>query len=230
MELNNPLKIEIAQKTIKEVVEPLFWKLEDCLYDGENDLATAIHLDFVYMAQYNPDVLRSGLKPKFLKRLKEITMDIYGGTYKKEIKGITILKSIPESTLPFKKESELRDYLANNFSIIQDHLGSDVKFYGTEVPLEEGFKCDIVAENKTKKFIIELKVESTDHGVVSQVDKYLFYMYRRLRYGLYRELQGVVIAPGFDQFSLNELRKSDIQCFNVAYSNQKESIYLTPIN
>ena len=78
-----------------------------------------------------------------------------------------------------------------------------------------------MAESDKFFYPIELKIATATHAVVSQIQKYCFYFYRQLRYGMYREIKGVVIANGFCDRSINELRRYGIQIFTIRPDGEK---------
>ena len=73
--------------------------------------------------------------------------------------------------------------------------------------LKNGYRCDVVAESKTRLYPIELKIAQSTHAVVSQCSKYCYYFYRKLRYDRFKYVQGVVLSNGFDAWSINAIRQ-----------------------
>lgn len=199
-------------------IEPIYWKTEDALSRGDTNLASGLFILILYAAKYNKKLLQA-LQPGYRRRLKEISYELFGDYVPKNHKAITIRGALAESNLPFKMESEMRDHLADHPEILSRAFGEEVKIVGTEVPCEyddsNEYRCDVVAKNNKNFYPIELKIRQATHSVVSQCSKYCWYFYRQLRYGAYRDIQGIVIANGLDAWSINELRRENIRCFTV---------------
>lgn len=220
-ELNNQ---EIINRTLQSHVleiEPLYWVLEDSLYKGDRDRAKAAFHLLLYTAKYRPDLIASGLRPKQRDRMQEICEEMNGQPSKKKILPIAIKFASNPKQLPFTKEQELQTFLHYNSMILDAAFHDKVFIRGTEVSTDSGFKCDLVAEGNKIFYPIELKIGQADHRVVSQIEKYLDYFYRTLRYSLYKELQGVVISNGFCSWSINELRRRGIWIFDIFPDNDK---------
>ena len=215
-ELNNPRYIEDALTMHVSEIEPLYWAMEDAFHKGDQSKAKAIYeLFFLYIAKYHNDLLREGLRDRYIKRLKEIAYEIQDGASTKERKSITIKQSSLARPLPFEKESMLRDFLAGDPQILSSALGTPIKILGTEVTTDCEYRCDIVAESEETCFPIELKIVQANHAVISQISKYCYYFYRRYRYSNFKDIQGVVCANGYCQWSINELRRENIWIFSI---------------
>ena len=202
--------IERALSTPVELVEVLYWKLEDFLFDGKTAHAKWMHEDFLYLAKYNPGAMRH-LPSERMERLKEISFELYGDFVPKKRMPVEIKPAI-QNKIPFEEEEDLEDFLCDNWGIVQNALGR-VEFFGRQVLSGDEYKCDIVATSSEMFYPVELKVRTADHRVVSQCAKYCFYFYRQLRYDRFKKIQGVVCCPGFDEWSLNELRREGVWCY-----------------
>lgn len=207
--------INQAQEVHGLEMEPLYWKLEEALGRGKTDTANGIFAILMYIAKYNKKLLRV-LQPGYRRRLKEISYELYDDYVPKNHKSIVIKGAVAETNLPFKVESELRDYLKMHSEVLSRAFGEAVVVTGTEVTCDNSeYKCDVVAESEKKFYPVELKIRQATHAVVSQCAKYCWYFYRQLRYGAYKEIQGIVLANGLDSWSINELRRENIRCFTV---------------
>lgn len=205
---------EALNTTVKEV-EVLYWIVEDSLIDGKKGKAL-IALDFLlYIAKYKSELIKHGLRKPQVERLKQISFEINEQTSTRIVHPVNVSCATNRRNLPFQKEAELRDYLAINKHIICDALKDNIRIYGKEVLTDDGYKCDIVAENKKTLYAIELKITQSTHSVCSQIDKYCFYFYRQMRYDRFKNIQGVVVSNGFDSFSINELRRRGHFIFEV---------------
>ncbi len=214
--LNSQDYIEDTMTMHVSELEPLYWVMEDAFYKGDRDKARVIYeSSFLYVAKYRQHVLREGLKDKYIERLKEISYELYDGTATKERKSITIKQSSSARPLPFEKESMLRDFLAENPQVLSSALDTPIRILGTEVKTDCEYRCDIVAESEGTCFPIELKIVQANHAVVSQISKYCYYFYRRYRYGNFKNIQGVVCANGYCDWSINELRREGIWIFEI---------------
>jgi RecB family endonuclease NucS len=207
LNFDDDIKIESSRSACVQEMEPLFWKLEDSLYDGDKEHAEVLFEMFLYMAKYNPGVFLS-LRKKYRDRLKQITYELYDDTVPTRLKTITMQCGIGSKNIPFKQEKDLRKFLASHISVVRAAIARDIELVGQEVDTDFEFKCDLVVATKDLFFPIELKIVQASHKVVSQIDKYCFYFYRQLRYNFYKDIQGVVVANGYDDWSINQLRRA----------------------
>ena len=130
--------------------------------------------------------------------------------------------------LPFKNERQLEDWLFKQSKMISKAIGEEIRITGRQVETDFEYACDLVAESKKNFYPIELKIGQTNHSVVSQIQKYCFYFYRKLRYDRYKKVQGIVLANGFCPYSINELRQQGTRIFEVC-NDQKSVIRLDEI-
>ena len=206
--------IRQAEDMFQSEMEPLYWKVEDALHQGNQEKARNLFSILLYAAKYNSKLVSSGLKPGHRRRLKELSYELFEDFVPKNGKSIEIRRSIDPVKLPFVKEAELQEHLQTHPDILSRALGEAVRVTGIEVDVGYDYRCDIVAEGE-KFYPIELKIGQTNHAVVSQCIKYCYYFYRKLRYNLCKEIQGVVIGNGFDPWSVNELRRENIWIFRI---------------
>jgi hypothetical protein len=213
--LNNSKRIECILKEHPSVFEPLYWAMEDALYNNNIDRAKNIYVDFLYLAKYRKQDLMKLLRPAYVDRLKSLAFELFEGTSLKARKSIELKSCRQSRSIPFTKEAQIRDYLTANDEILSDAFGEHISVMDTEVLTYDGYKCDILAASNRCYYPIELKIRQANHAVVSQIQKYCFYFYRRFRYGFYKPIQGVVCANGFDVWSINELRREGMRCFTM---------------
>lgn len=225
--LNDPEKIQYVQGILPEEIEILFWKLEDALYENNKQLAIILFDMLVYVAMHNKPLF-SHLKEPFRKRLKEIGYELYEKSISKTKLPIEIKPAFLDKIIPFNKEKELRDYLSTRMNIFSKVLGK-VRFVGKEIETDFEFKCDLVVENSEFLFPIELKIVQANHAVVSQIDKYCSFFYRKMRYNHFKKIQGIVIANGFCEWSINEMRRNGHFLFDIAPGNNEKDIFLRKI-
>lgn len=226
--IDNPDIIEEVMSYHPKEIEPLYWKIEDSITSGKNNLAKSIYSSFLCLAKYNKKILTENLNPCQLARLRQLTFELFGETSFKEIKTISIKESTGSKTIPFSKESELRDFLVDNKYILEKAYDTKIRYIDKEVKTNFGYQCDIVAEDDRFCYPTELKIAQAKHGVISQIEKYCHFFYRQYRYNFYKKMQGVVIANGFDAFSINELRRNNILCFEV--NGTLENLFLKSID
>ncbi len=207
MELNNSHLIRQAKKTHVQELEVIYWMIEDAIYEGKNNFAKSMLIDLLHVAKYRPELIRPGLKRPFRERLKEISYSLIDNKCIHKQESITMKPGLDAQKIPFQLESELKKYLTDHKNVLESAFNDQIRIVGTEIETEDGYKCDIVAESVDYFYPIELKIAQGDHAVVSQCSKYCYYFYRKLRYGKFKKLQGVVIAPGYDVWSINELRR-----------------------
>ena len=214
-ELSDEKMIWQAKKTFPGEVEPLYWILEDAIDSNEISKAKGIYDMFLYMAKYQQDVLAKGLKKTQLGRLKQIAFELYDNKIIRNQEPVIIKQAIAPKKLPFEKELDLEKYLLENTCVLEDALQDKIFKIDSQVETNFEYRCDLVAENSVKFYPIELKIYQANHQVVSQIRKYCWFFYRELRYARYRDIQGVIIANGFDSWSINELRRDGIWAFQI---------------
>lgn len=220
--------IEQAKKTHVIELEPLYWILEDAITDGKIEIAKSVYDSFLYLAEYNKSILPQGLQPAQIYRLKQIAYEIYGnGSYICKKQEIVMRQSISSTKIPFEKEDDLRNYLASRPNILSNAFKDDVVIKNTEFIIDHNYRCDIIAQSKKKLYIVELKIVKANHQIVSQINKYYHYLYRKLRYGRYQDIQGVIVCNGLDSWSVNEIRKDGHWAFTIVPKNK--DIYLERI-
>lgn len=223
MMLNDPFLIDQAKKGNVQEMEVLYWMLEDAIYGGNLPKAKGILTLLFYSAKYRPDLIQKGLRKTYRERLKEISHDLFGNGSKKKQESITIKPPIGSKKIPFKLESELKSYLTKHPEKLKKALKEDyIRIVGTEIETDDDYKCDIVVESKDYFYPIELKISQTNHSVVSQCSKYCYYFYRQLRYSRFKKIQGIVIGPGFDAWSINELRREGHWIFLILLDEKNE--------
>jgi RecB family endonuclease NucS len=196
-----------ALNTHVKEVEVLYWILEDAVYKNQSEKARSILVMILYIAKFRPELIQEGLQRPYRERLKVLSHEILENCSIQKREAISIRQPIQPRKIPFKLESELKDYLIKNADKLCEALRDRIKVTGSEVETEGDYRCDIVAESDETLYAIELKIAQGNHAVVSQCSKYCYYFYRKLRYDRFKKVQGVVIANGFDQWSINELRR-----------------------
>lgn len=207
MKLSDPYLIEQTMKTFKSEVEVMYWIIEDALYQGKGSKARSVLELMLYIGKYKPELIQTGLKPVQRTRLKEIIHEIYENIITQKREAITMKHPIQSRKIPFKLEKDLQKHLSEHKSILEEALGERLRIVGIEVETDDDYRCDVVAESSQKFYPIELKIAQSTHAVVSQCSKYCYYFYRKLRYGHFKEIQGVVISPGFDAWSIMSLEE-----------------------
>lgn len=208
MKLDHPHMLDQTMKTGVREVEVLYWLVEDALYHGNPKKAKEILQFLLYIGKYKPELIQSGLRPIQRTRLKEITHEIHANVTTQRREAITMKPPIQSASIPFKKEKELQKYLSEHKSVLEEAFSDRLRIVGIEVETDDDYRCDIVAESSQKFYPIELKIAQSTHAVVSQCSKYCYYFYRKLRYSLFKEVQGIVVSSGFDSWSINELRRA----------------------
>lgn len=207
--------LEQLEKIHISEIEPLYWIIEDSLSTNQKAKAEAVFSLLSTIAKHRKDLIVQGLKQSHRLRLQEIAYELYDSESYQTQKNIEIKMAMQSKPLPFPKESNLEEFLATNLNILESVLEKPLKLVGRQIETPFGYKCDLVVESATIYYPIELKIVQTNHQVVSQIKKYCFYFYRQLRYDRYKKVQGVVIANGFDSYSINELRKNGVRIFDI---------------
>lgn len=195
-------------------IEPLYWVLEDALYANNLSKANTIYSLFCAIATYSKPVLK-GLQKKQIERLREIAFELHD--HETCVKRRLVEFKFPRFPKPlqFQNEKELEVYLSTHINILEEAFQKKLQLVGTQVTTDFEYACDLVVESDDLFFPIELKIGQATHGVVSQIEKYCFYFYRKLRYNRYKPIQGVVIGNGADAFAINEIRKNGHWLFDI---------------
>ena len=191
--------------TIPEL-EVIYWRLEDALEDGERKHAVMFHEMLLYVGKYHPSKLRRGMQQAYLTRLKEITYELNGSGVPVTNQPAIVPGDIPPVVLPYHNEAEMRDAIVSKEEILYPILGSG-RITAKEIKINDQCRVDILYETDNCVYPIELKVVPADHKVVGQYQKYCYYFYRKLRYNMYRSVQGVVVANGFSGWVTGELMR-----------------------
>lgn len=219
-ELNNEWHIKQAMNTHVMTIEPLYWSLEDALFDKKIELAKSLYEGFLYLAQFRKSDLVKHLKPVFLDRLQVITYELYGSGDKiVHCKPINLQYAVSSRKIPFDKESELQQYLVDHTKLLSDALCDSVEIKGTEFELVDEYRCDLICDSSNTRYVVELKIGQATHHVVSQINKYCYYVFRTLRYDKFKNVQGVVICNGLDSWSINAIRQDGHLCFIISDDN-----------
>jgi len=222
MDFTEPVMVQQALDTHESEVEAMYWILEDALHSGRPKKAHALLNLLLYVAKFNPELIQTGLKAPYRKRLRQITYEILDQRSFQKVEAITVRAPISSQKLPFKKEKELQNYLANHPEILCNALDDKIFIYGTEVVTEDKYRCDIVAESSSHLYPIELKIVQGTHAVVSQCSKYCYYFYRQMRYDRFKNIQGAIISSGFDSWSINELRRLGHWIYHIVPNSETE--------
>jgi hypothetical protein len=228
-QIDSPQHVEQALKTHVSEVEPLYWIVEDSLYKNKNSMAKSMFELLACIAEHNQKIIKDGLHPDQISRLKQIAYELYDDEMHISRKTIDIKTQLSAKALPFKKEHQLEEYLSLHPEILTDAIGESVKVVGRQIKTDFDYACDLVAESDKVFYPIELKIGQSDHAVVSQIEKYCFYFYRQLRYDRYKHIQGIVIANGYDDFAINALRRNGIWIYDVIPTS-KDSVTLRKVD
>jgi hypothetical protein len=121
------------------------------------------------------------------------------------------VSSRPDEEAQFKKQIELVNALCLAKDDLRMCLEGDSDFHccGSEIETRFG-RVDLVAQDKTTIYPIEVKKSGAYHDCVGQIMKYMLHYKLGLINKIYRHVIGVVVANSFDSFVLSELRKSGI--------------------
>jgi len=174
-DLNNQKMIEQAVRTQICEIEPLYWMLEDAIYNNQTDHAKSVYQIILYIAKYNPGVVQS-LRDDYRNRLKEIAFELHGeGSLIVNRNPIVLKDPVQAYTLPFVKEKELQMYLHDHVEIFREALNDNITIRGTEVDTDFGYRCDLLLRSDTHCYPVELKIGQANHQVVSQINKYCWF-------------------------------------------------------
>jgi len=218
---DDPNKIQSIQSISIPEIEVLYWKIEDSLSSGQIKKAKMFFEMLCYIASHRKDVLNLALKDAYRTRLRAISYEICGKNVPYFRKPVIEKSAIEAVETPFEKEKQLNNYLYQKQNLLCDALKTTGRVTGREVEVDE-YKCDLIFENSSVLFAIELKKDQADHKAVSQLDKYCHYFYLKLRYNLFKEVKGAIIANGFSKWSINEFRRKGRFVFYMCPTSKKD--------
>lgn len=158
--------------------------------------------------------------------LKKISKDFSNGVYTRSF-GVDVLDfNRIECPLDkdFENEYELKSFIIEN-KIIEKSLG--LKLVSWEYPTTYG-RVDMLYNGNKVKVPCEVKLNTSDHSLITQIEKYIHHFLFYLHYKMWDYVQGITIARNYSDFSLQELRKLDVLILK--YSTNKDSFYLEKIN
>jgi hypothetical protein len=113
-----------------------------------------------------------------------------------------------EDEAQFSKQRELVKAICLAKDELRMCLKAESDFCCTSIEYETKFgRVDLVAQDKETIYPIEVKKSGADHSVIGQIDKYIIHFKLGLINRMYRYVVGVVIANGFDEYSLQELHR-----------------------
>jgi len=165
------------------------------------------------------DVLSSPKKKRF-SYIQDYFDGIIESTFLRKPKSQNIGKNkITENLL---NEEDIKIHLNENINELEKTTGK-LKFLGTErrASLEEKHRCDLLyVDNNRKLYVIELKKDLADHGVVTQIDKYLKYFWCKAFIGYFDDIQGVVISGRYSNYAYDNLKNNNILCFQYKKSDK----------
>lgn len=132
---------------------------------------------------------------------------------------------IPADERKVDKEKELVTTLMKNQNLLREALHTSPRFYisNSEHPTKFG-RADLVAIDDKTLYVIETKRGTADFGVVGQLDKYMLHFKLKLILRVYTRVVGVIIANGFNEYAVQELRRPDITLLKYSYVDGHLSI------
>jgi len=131
-----------------------------------------------------------------------------------------------ESEQEFAYESDLRDFLARNLSILEPglELFRDGEKNGVEYPIPGG-RIDILTKNHENQFVvIELKVSQGRNPTIGQLLYYMGWVDKNLPSS--KKSRGIIIAKDIsDDLKLACGRIPDISLYRYSFSVKVERVY-----
>jgi len=120
-----------------------------------------------------------------------------------------------------EKEKELSDLICKHPEVLKKSLkgSNEFEIVTAYCPTRYGI-ADIIARDKEKLFVVELKKETAKHDIVSQLEKYMIHFKLKLNYKLWKEVIGVTIANSYQDFALQELSKIGVICFQYSFNEK----------
>jgi RecB family endonuclease NucS len=118
---------------------------------------------------------------------------------------------------PFRKEEELRDFLARNWD--STPLAASWELVRPEYPTLVG-PIDLLAHHKTEKkwLVIELKISKPSDSVIGQILRYVGWVKLNLARREDEKVEGLIIAPGIDEnafCSLVDLKDMSVKSYRL---------------
>jgi RecB family endonuclease NucS len=194
-------------------VEFLYYKIHNSVLLGKSEDAK-MYLHFLREEYINDKqqfkVLINDERWQNLKKLGKI---IDNGL---QIKSLSCNNKSNETLIKVQDNSFEKQYdLIKQINLFKEDLriclkaDKDFNLTALEYPTKYG-KVDLLAEDSSSIFPIEIKKDYAKHDVVSQIDKYILHFKLGLIYKNYRYVKGIVIANGFSEYVLSELYKFEV--------------------
>lgn len=131
----------------------------------------------------------------------------------------------------FRREKALVDKICKDGQeSLRKLFKASNKFYlsSREYPTLFG-RLDLLGKDERTIYAIEVKKGTAKHDIVSQIDKYILDLKLKLMYRTYDIIKGAVIANGFSQYALNELRKNNIIILKYKYNIEEDILKLSKV-
>lgn len=177
--------------------------------------------------EYKSDTSKKALTKDHLLILKDIREALRTG----KIVSKKWSKQVPVSTIPIGMKSPVDNQVQlvkfiyeKGTSQLESIFKEPVHLYNIEQPCGPYGYVDMVYEGARSMYPVEIKKGIAGHDVVGQIGKYDLWHKLRLHYGHYDRVQSAVIARGYDQYAVEELRRMGV--IPMTYSIEGKSLFI----
>lgn len=210
-------------KTTYQDIETLYYFLDMSVIKGEADeskMYLEILRDEYEENEDNFDVLKEDKRFEHLQKLSKViennlVVRSFDFTKTKE-------EIVEKDDQQIRKEKELVLEICKNQDVLRKALNVSKDFIINSCWQKVMFgEVDIVAQDKEAIYIIETKKNIAKHDVIAQIEKYLFDFKLKMILKLWKSVIGIVIANGYDKYTLKELKKTGTICLKYKFQNKK---------
>lgn len=132
----------------------------------------------------------------------------------------------PEGTKsPVESQAQLVKFIHDKGKAQLESIFKEaVQLHNIEQPCGPYGRVDMVYAGDRSMYPVEIKKSVAGHDVIGQIGKYDLWHKLRLHYGQYDRVQSAVIARGYDQYALDELRRMGVLPLTYAIEGKNISI------
>lgn len=144
-----------------------------------------------------------------LERLRRVQKDLQNNQHTLFSGPMDLGPEIPETLKKEKTSTRHQDIcreITRSPNVLAPHVGGSVEFINREHPTYFG-PIDILVQNQSCAYIIEVKTSSADHSICGQVQKYFIGLSLRLHLKAFDEIKIITLCPGYDKASYQGLRQ-----------------------
>lgn len=209
-----------VEKIKKEEIQALFTMMNSNFCNDNNEQAKLYYDILTHIIKHKRSIISETLNKNQKNRFKFIHDSFIGNSKPK----ITFnLRNIAINSFydKFKEEKELKRYLMHDYSKLSKILKKEIKLYCCEFKPDNNCNdsIDMYFRSTDDAIAVELKVDTADHSVVGQIDKYVKKLWASAFTLSYQNVMGVVIANRFTDYVYQELKNEGHICIQYGLNN-----------